>query len=95
MRGSLGLLLLAFSLFACDNTTARLDGDGCQPACVTVAVDGESSEVDTSTDCLDEDESPVACLGGGQGTVLCQTGLPSCETGVPTCADGTRPFCGR
>lgn len=94
MRGLFGLLF-ALALFACGNTTSRLEGEGCQPACVMVAVDGDPTEVDTSTDCLDEDESPTECIASGQGTVLCQTGTPSCETGVPTCSDGTRPFCNR
>lgn len=82
-------------LVACGNEVTRLDGEGCQPACMINETEGDSA-AETISVCLDEDLAPEHCATIS-ATPVCSAGLVSCESGTPTCPDGpnARPTCAR
>jgi len=73
----------------------RLDGEGCQPACVRQTSDGTPS-----LSCVTPGNNIEKCQDMGMGNVACEgDGVPTCDTedGRPRCSDPDheRPVCTR
>lgn len=90
------LLALAAPFFAgCSDDVDRIDGPGCQPACILDNVD-EDLESRRRASCLDEDLLPDQCAAESLNPV-CPSGRVICdESGAPRCEGQiTVPYCGR
>ena len=89
------ILVISFFLLACADDTTRLDGPGCQPACMTNDTEGDSAAERIAV-CLDEDLMPDRCVAESANPV-CSSGIVSCGGDAPTCpgAVNERPTCAR
>ena len=88
---SICFALLCLPLAACGNGVDRLDGPGCQPACIVLETEGDVP-ADRQVQCIDEDEDPSPCaamalqpLCEGEGNPICGDGAPTCAAGRPAC----------
>ncbi len=88
---SICLALFCLSLAGCGTGVDRLEGPGCQPACVVLDTEGDVP-ADRQVQCLTEDEDPLPCaemnvqpLCEGEGEAICGDGAPTCATGRPAC----------
>ena len=78
----------AFALAGCGDegiegaVVDRWEGEGCQPACIYHASEGQPR-----MRCLPPSGGPEACIEEGTPNVACTTGLPTCNTedGLPRC----------